>query len=80
LFKQWSPGVRRGHNRENNILKQNNLLQNQLANFNQTWYKSFLGNRQIKGQVFFKREIIITMKKMGWGHLEIFFLRTTEPE
>jgi hypothetical protein len=47
LFKPWSPGVGRGHNRENHIYmclywKKNLLLQNQLANFNQTWYKSFL--------------------------------------
>jgi hypothetical protein len=29
------------------------------------------------GQVFFKGEIIT---KMGWGHLNIFFLRTMKPE
>jgi hypothetical protein len=31
---------------------------------------------QIKGQVLFKGEIIT---KMGWGHLKIFFSRTTGP-
>jgi hypothetical protein len=47
-----------------------------LANFNQNWYKSSLGIIQIKGQVFFKGEIIA---KIGWGHLKIF-PRTTNPE
>jgi hypothetical protein len=32
---------------------------------------------QFKGQVLFKGEIIA---KMGWGHIKIFFSRTTEPE
>jgi hypothetical protein len=49
LFKPWSPGVGRG---QPTIWKtiftcvcieKNLLLQNQQANFNQTWYKSFLG-------------------------------------
>jgi hypothetical protein len=31
---------------------------------------------QIKGWVIFKEEIIV---KMGWGHLKIFFSRTTVP-
>jgi hypothetical protein len=31
----------------------------------------------MKGQVLFKGEIIA---KMEWGHLKIFFSRTTEPE
>jgi hypothetical protein len=58
-----------------------NLLQNQQANFNQTWYKSSLGNGNSelftsKGQVLFKGEIIT---EIGWGHLKIFS-RTTEPE
>jgi hypothetical protein len=37
-----------------------NLLQNQQANFNQIWYKLFLGV-QIKGQVLFKGEMITKM-------------------
>jgi hypothetical protein len=55
-----------------------NLLQNQRAKFNQTWYKLSLGIiwfLQIKGQVLIKGEIIT---KIGWGHLKIFF-RTTGP-
>jgi hypothetical protein len=47
LFISWSPGVRRGHSRENHIhlclCWEKNLLQNQQANFNQSWYKSYLG-------------------------------------
>jgi hypothetical protein len=46
LFTSWSPGVGRGHNRENYIyicLYWKNLLLNQQANFNQTWHKSSLG-------------------------------------
>jgi hypothetical protein len=70
LFKAWSLGVGRGHNRENHIYiglyRTKNLLQNQQANFNQTWYKSFLGEIvQIKGQVLFKGEIITKMQKFG---------------
>jgi hypothetical protein len=34
---------------------------------------------QIKGQVFFKGEIITKNVKIGWGHLKIFFSRTTGP-
>jgi hypothetical protein len=33
------------------------------------------------GRVLFKGEIISKKNaKMGWGHLKIFFSRTTEPE
>jgi hypothetical protein len=36
---------------------------------------------QIKGQVLFKGEIITKKKpKIRWGHLKIFFSRTTIPE
>jgi hypothetical protein len=35
---------------------------------------------QIKGQVLFKGEIITKMQKIGWGHLKIFFSRSTMPE
>jgi hypothetical protein len=34
---------------------------------------------EIKGQVLFKGEIIRKNVKMGWGHLKIFFPRTTGP-
>jgi hypothetical protein len=47
LFTSSSPGVGRGHNRENHIYMclywKKYLLQNQQGNFNQTWYKSSLG-------------------------------------
>jgi hypothetical protein len=33
---------------------------------------------QIKGQVLFKGEMIKNVK-IGWGHLKIFFSRTTGP-
>jgi hypothetical protein len=54
-----------------------NLLQNQMAKFNQTWYKLSLGKRnsdfQIKGQVLFKGDRDNHKNvKMGWGHLKIF--------
>jgi hypothetical protein len=39
------------------ILEKKNL-QNQQANFNQTWHKSSLGKGNSKGQVIFKGEII----------------------
>jgi hypothetical protein len=80
------PGVGRGHNRENHIYiclyRKKNLLLNQQANFNQTWYKSSLGKGnsklyKLRARSFSKREIIT---KMGWGHLKIFFSQTTEPE
>ena len=52
LYKPWSPGVGRGHNRENYIYIclywTNLLLQNQQANFNQTWHKSSLGKGNSK--------------------------------
>jgi hypothetical protein len=67
------------------IYKKKNLLQNQQANFNQTWYKLSLGKGNskivhIKGQVLFKGEIIIKMQKWGGVHLKISLSRTTEPE
>ena len=51
-------------------IEKNLLLQNQQANFNQTWHRSSLGKVevkivQIKGQVFFKGEIITKMQKWG---------------
>jgi hypothetical protein len=77
------------------ILKKN-LLQNQQANFNQTWHESSLGKGNSK---LFKCKantlpILISNKgpgtlqrgdnhkiaKMGLGHLKIFFFRTTQPE
>jgi hypothetical protein len=55
-----------------------NLLQNQLANFNQTWYKLSLGkgNPKLFKLSTLKGKIIT---KMGWSHLKIFS-RTTELE
>jgi hypothetical protein len=35
---------------------------------------------QIKVQVLFKGEIDFKNVKIGWGHLKIFFSRTTGPE
>jgi hypothetical protein len=37
----------------------------------------------MKGQVLFKAnklDIITKIAKIGWGHLKIFFLRTTNPD
>jgi hypothetical protein len=60
-----------------------NLLQNQQANFNQTWYNLFLGKGNSK---LFKlrarsssKKPLQKIKKMRWGHLKLFS-RTTEPE
>jgi hypothetical protein len=55
---------------KNSEILKNLLLQNQLANFNQTWHKSSLGEGdsklfKIKGQVLFKGEIISKMQKWG---------------
>jgi hypothetical protein len=50
------------------ILKKNLLLQNQQANFNQ------------KGPGPLQRGDNLKNAKMGWGHLKIFFSRTTQPE
>jgi hypothetical protein len=78
----------RGHNKENHIYlclyKRNLPLQNQLANFNQTWYTLSLGHGNSK---LFKlrtgplqRGDNYKNAKIGWGHLKIFFSRTTAPE
>jgi hypothetical protein len=45
-------------------IEKNLPLQNQQANFNQSWYKSFLGKVQIKGQFLFKGKIITTFKNL----------------
>jgi hypothetical protein len=45
-------------------IEKNLLLQNQKANFNQTWCKSSLGKGN-KVQVLFKGEIITKMQKFG---------------
>jgi hypothetical protein len=50
-----------------------NLLQNQHANFNETWYKLFLGKGNSK---LFKNH---KNAKIGRGHLKIFS-RTIGPE
>jgi hypothetical protein len=66
------------------ILKKNLLLQNQQANFNQTWHKSSLGkgtlNCSKKWPGSLQRGDNHRNAKMGWHHLKIFFSRTTEPE
>jgi hypothetical protein len=60
-----------------------NLLQNQQANFNQTWHKLSLGkgilNCSNKGQGPPQRGDNLKHVKMGWGHLKMFS-RTTESE
>jgi hypothetical protein len=53
-----------------------NILQNQQANINQTWYISSLGEDnkkkfQIKGQVLVKWEIITKMQKYGKTFLHL---------
>jgi hypothetical protein len=59
------------------------LLQNQQANFNQTWYKSSLGKGNFKCSNIrpgpLQRGDNYKNAKMGWGYLKIFF-RTTESE
>jgi hypothetical protein len=62
----------------------NLLLQKQQANFNKTWYKSSLGkgnSKLYKSRArSFQRGDNHKNAKMRWGHLKIFFSRTTEPE
>jgi hypothetical protein len=60
-----------------------NLPQNQLANSNQTWlHANCLWMKGIK--VFSKEELGPPqrgdIRKIGWGHLKIFFLRTNRSE
>jgi hypothetical protein len=61
----------------------NLLLQNQQAKINQTWYKlSFGEGNQFysnKGPCPLQRGDNHKNVKMGWGHLKIFFCRTTGP-
>jgi hypothetical protein len=58
------------------MLKKNLLLQNQQANFNETWYKSSLGKGTNQGPGPFQRGDNHKNAKMGWGHLKIFFSQT----
>jgi hypothetical protein len=56
-----------------------NLLQNQQAKINQTWYKLFVGEGNsslFKGPGPLQRGDNQKNAKEGWGHLKIFFLRT----
>ena len=62
---------------------ENLLLQNQPANFNQTWYKLSFGHGNSK---LFKLRAGSLQRgdnhkngQMGWGHLKIFFSKTTGP-
>jgi hypothetical protein len=59
-----------------------NLLQNQLANSNQTWYKAPLGKGNLKlyksGPL--QRGDKHKNAKIEWGNFKIFFSRTTKPE
>ena len=58
------------------------LLQNHWTNFNQTWYKPFLGegdSSSIKGPCPFSRRENDKRVKIYWQNLKIFFSRTTGP-
>jgi hypothetical protein len=62
----------------------NLLLQTQQAKFNQTWSKLSLGEGNFslfkkKRPDPLQREDHYKNVKMGWGHLKIFFSRTTGP-
>jgi hypothetical protein len=65
-------------------IEKNLLFQNQQSNFNQTWYKLFLGKGNSKlfklGVGLHQRGDYYKNAKMGWGHLKTFFSRTTELE
>jgi hypothetical protein len=83
LFKSWSPGVRRGHNKENHIyicLYRKKSSPEQHSNFNQTfpWVKGILNCSNLGAGPLQSRDNYKNAK-MGWGHLKIFS-RTTEPE
>jgi hypothetical protein len=85
LFKSWSPGFRRGNNRQNHThMCLNCLLQNQQNNFNLTRYKSSLGKNNSKlykkGPGHLQRGDNHKSAKIWRGHLKIVSLRTTEPE
>jgi hypothetical protein len=83
VFKSWSPGTRKGHNRENQtcicLYWKKNLSRTSRPDLiklgtNHPWVREFK-ILQIKGQILFKGEIITKMQKLGWGHLKTFFLK-----
>jgi hypothetical protein len=86
LFTSWSPGVGRGHNRENHIYsvyikkiffsRTSRPISIKLG-INDPWVKGIL-NCSNKGPGLLQRGDIHKNAKMGWGNLKIF--RTTEPE
>jgi hypothetical protein len=59
------------------------FLQNQQAKFNQTWYNLSFGHGKSslfnKGPGPLQRGDNHKNVKIGWGHLKIFFSRTTGP-
>jgi hypothetical protein len=68
------------HKKSKNTLKifKNLLLQNQLG-INHPWIQGIL-NYSNKGSGPLQRGDNLKNAKIGWGHLKIFFSRTTEPE
>jgi hypothetical protein len=66
LYKVWSPGVGKDHNRGNSFymcILEKIFWMRHLVNFNQTWYKSFLheGNSSL-----FKWRVKSSSKGGGW--------------
>jgi hypothetical protein len=88
LFTSWSPGVERGYSRENHIYiclygkkiffsRTSGPISIKLGT-NHRWVKGIL-NCSNKGSGSLQRGDNHKNAKMGWGHLKIFFSRTTEP-
>jgi hypothetical protein len=75
VYSNYDPwGVTIGKNIFTYINIEKHLLQNQLANFNQIWYKSSLGEENdmctIKWPGALQRGDNYKKAKMGWGHLK----------
>jgi hypothetical protein len=84
LFTSWSPGVGKGHNRENYILKKIFLSRTSRPilfklGIHHAWVKGIL-NYSNKGPGPLQRGDNLKNAKVGWGHSKIFFSRTSEPE
>jgi hypothetical protein len=90
LFISWSPGIGRGHNRENYIYI---CLYWKKIFFSRTswpiWIKLGINHPWVTGILICSNkgpgplqrgDNLKNAKKMGWGHLKIFFSRTTKPE
>jgi hypothetical protein len=59
LYKSWSPGLEGATMGKHNFTcvycgEKKSFLQNQQANFNQTWYKFFLGKSDLR---FYKSKV-----------------------